>query len=226
MMKSVCVTVIIALLISLDASAQLKDKKDKISYSIGVNISKSLKRQEIDINLDLLLQGFKDGFSGAKLLMTEQEIQDTLMAFQKESMAKLAEKTKKLGEDNQKKGEAFLAENKKKDSIVTLPDGLQYKILRSGKGKSPTLEDSVTVHYRGMLLDGTEFDNSYKRGQPMTFMLPGVIKGWQEAIQLMKTGAKWKVFIPANLGYGEKGYGSVIPPNSVLIFEIELISFK
>jgi FKBP-type peptidyl-prolyl cis-trans isomerase FklB len=226
MMKLVSFAVIFALLVSLDASAQLKDKKDKISYSIGVNISKSLKRQDVDINLDLLFQGFKDGYSDAKLLMSEQEIQDTLMAFQKESMAKQAEKAKILGEENEKKGEVFLAENKKKDSVVTLPDGLQYKILRDGTGKTPTLEDTVTVQYRGSLIDGTEFDNSYKRGQPASFTLPGVIKGWQEALQLMKTGAKWQIFIPSNLGYGEKGYGSVIPPNSVLIFEIELISFK
>ncbi|MFI5253329.1 MAG: FKBP-type peptidyl-prolyl cis-trans isomerase [Bacteroidota bacterium] len=225
-MKLIYGVAIAALLIPQIAFTQLKDRIDKISYSLGVSISKNLKRQNFDIHVDALIKGFKDAESNSKFLMTEQEMEETLVAFQKETMTKASEKSKKLAEENKKKGEAFLASNKAKDSVVTLTDGLQYKILHEGTGKMPTLEDTVTVNYRGYLIDGTEFDNSYKRGSPATFPLGGVIQGWQEALQLMKTGAKWQIFIPSNLGYGEKGSGAGIPPNAVLIFDVELISFK
>jgi FKBP-type peptidyl-prolyl cis-trans isomerase FklB len=226
MMKFTSIAIVLALLISWNASAQLKDRADKISYSIGVNLGKNVLRQGVALNTDIFIQGLKDALAEKKLLMTDQEIQDTLMSFQKETSAKLAEKAKKTADENLKKGQAFLEANKKKDSVITLPDGLQYKILQAGAGRVPTLEDSVTVNYRGYMIDGTEFDNSYKRGAPATFTLSNVIKGWQEAIQLMKTGSKWELFIPSELAYGEKGYGSIIPPNSVLVFEVDLVGFK
>ena len=149
-----------------------------------------------------------------------------MTALQQEISVKQSEEASKLGEKNKREGEIFLAANKKKDSVVTLPSGLQYKILVEGKGKMPTLTDTVTTHYRGTTIDGTEFDNSYKRGAPVTFAVNGVISGWKEALQKMKVGSKWQLFVPSDLGYGERGAGQVIEPNSVLIFEVELLSVK
>jgi FKBP-type peptidyl-prolyl cis-trans isomerase FklB len=149
-----------------------------------------------------------------------------MMAFQQEMMANQSKKAGELAEKNQKEGEAFLAANKKKDSVITLPSGLQYKVIAEGTGKMPTLNDTVTTNYRGTLIDGTEFDNSYKRGEPATFPVSGVIPGWTEALQHMKVGAKWQLFVPSNLGYGERGAGETIGPNATLIFEVELLSIK
>lgn len=204
----------------------LKDSKDKVSYSMGVRVGSSLKKESIDINQDAFIQGFKDALSGDKKLMTDQEVVETLMNFQKEMMAKEAARLKEIGEKNKKEGEAFLAENKKKDGIITLPSGLQYKIIKEGDGKVPTVNDTVTIHYRGTLIDGTEFDSSYSRGQPATFPVKGVIPGFSEALQLMKVGSKWQLFIPPNLAYGEHGAGEDIGPNATLIFEVELLSIK
>lgn len=204
----------------------LKDSKDKVSYSMGVRVGSSLKKESIDINQDAFIQGFKDALSGDKKLMTDQEVVKTLMNFQKEMMAKEAARLKEIGEKNKKEGEAFLAENKKKDGIITLPSGLQYKIIKEGDGKVPTVNDTVTIHYRGTLIDGTEFDSSYSRGQPATFPVKGVIPGFSEALQLMKVGSKWQLFIPPNLAYGEHGAGEDIGPNATLIFEVELLSIK
>ncbi len=204
----------------------LKDKKDKVSYAIGLDVGNALKRQSVDINTDVFMQGVKDALSGGTKLMTDEEVRETMTAFTKELAAKQAEATKELGEKNKKEGEAFLAENKKKEGVKTLPDGLQYKVISEGKGASPTATDTVTVNYRGTFVDGKEFDSSYKRGQPATFAVNGVIPGWTEALQLMKEGAKWQLFIPANLAYGERGAGGVIGPNATLIFEVELLSIK
>ena len=201
----------------------LKNQKDKISYIIGMDIGTNLKKQSIDIDSNILAKGVKDALAGTKPLLTEQEIQETMMAFQKEMMAKQEE----VGKKNKKEGEAFLAENKKKEGVKTLPSGLQYKVIKAGTGKKPKLSDTVTAHYRGTLIDGTEFDSSYKRGQPATFPVSGgMIPGWTEALQLMEEGAKWQLFIPSNLAYGERGAGSVIGPNATLIFEVELISIQ
>jgi FKBP-type peptidyl-prolyl cis-trans isomerase FklB len=208
-----------------DKSA-LKDKKEKVSYSIGVDIGNTMKKQSIDIDPDVLAKGLKDAFSGGKTLMTEQEVTETLNGLRTEMMAKQQERMKEAGEKNKKEGEAFLAENKKKEGVVTLPSGLQYKVITEGTGKMPKLTDTVTVNYKGTLIDGTEFDSSYKRGQPATFPVNGVIPGWTEALQLMKEGSKWQVFIPSNLAYGERGAGNQITPNAVLIFDVELISVK
>lgn len=204
----------------------LKNQKDKVSYIIGMEIGKNFKDQSIDVEPGILLKGIKDGFSGGKALLTEQEINEMTLTFQKEVMAKREEIAKRLGEKNKKEGEDFLAENKKKEGVITLPSGLQYKVIKSGSGNKPKLTDTVTAHYRGTLIDGTEFDSSYRRGQTVSFPVSGVIPGWIEALQLMEEGANWQVFIPPNLAYGERGAGRDIGPNATLIFEIELISIQ
>jgi len=203
----------------------LKDQKDKVSYSIGIDIGNTLKKQSIDVNPEALTQGIKDSFSNSKALMTEQEVKDALAAFQKEMMTKRIERLKELGDKNKKIGEAFLAENKKKEGVITLPSGLQYKVIKEGTGEKPTLDDTVTIHYRGTLIDGTEFDSSLRRGEAATFRVNGVIPGLSEALQLMQTGSKWQLFIPSSLAYGEREVGNNIGPNSTLVFEVELLSF-
>ncbi len=229
-MKFQIVVVLSVLLLVSLVNAQenpvLKNQKEKVSYSIGLNIGRNvggdLKKQSIDIDPNILAKGFQDALAGAKPLLTDQEIQETMATFQKEMMAKQAE----TGKKNKERGEAFLAENKKKEGVKTLPSGLQYKVIKAGTGKKPKLSDTVTTHYRGTLIDGTEFDSSYKRGQPATFPVSGVVPGWTEALQLMEEGAKWQLFIPPNLAYGERSAGGVIGPNETLIFEIELISIQ
>jgi FKBP-type peptidyl-prolyl cis-trans isomerase FklB len=218
--------VLLACQVNAGENLVLKDQKDKVSYSIGMNIGNNLKKQSIDVNPDVLAQGIKDALSGSKALMTEQEVNETIMAFQKEMSAKQIERLKELGEKNKKEGEAFLAENKKKEGIITLPSGLQYKVINEGTGETPELTDVVTVNYRGTLIDGTEFDSSYRRGQPATFPVNAVIAGWAEALQMMKVGSKWQLFIPSDLAYGERGAGRDIGPNATLIFDVELLSIK
>jgi FKBP-type peptidyl-prolyl cis-trans isomerase FklB len=203
----------------------LKDPKAKVSYGIGVNLGKQWKQQDIEVDPELILRGMKDVLSGKETLMTETEVREVINAFQQEHRTKMMEKRRQLGEKNKADGEKFLAENKGKSGVITLPSGLQYKVLAEGSGESPKTTDTVTVNYRGTLIDGTEFDSSYKRGQPASFGVTGVIKGWTEALQLMKPGAKWELYIPSDLAYGERGYGQQIGPNAPLIFEIELVSF-
>jgi len=206
---------------------ELKTQKDKVSYAIGLDMGNGLKKNDVDVDPDIVAKAIKDILSGNKPLMTEQEAKTALLDLQKDLQAKQVERNKALGEKNKKEGEAFLAQNKSKDGVKTLPSGLQYKVLTGGKGKTPKATDTVTVQYRGTLIDGTEFDSSYKRGQPATFPVGGVIKGWTEGLQLMKEGSKWQLFIPSDLAYGEKGtQGGPIGPNAVLIFEVELVSIK
>ena len=200
----------------------LKNQKDKMSYIIGMDIGNNLKKQSIDVEPNILAKGVKDALTGGKPLLTEQEIRETMTAFQNEMRVKQEVVARK----NKEQGDSFLADNKKKEGVKTLQSGLQYKVIKVGVGKKPKLNDYVTTHYRGTLIDGTEFDSSYKRGQPATFQVSGVIPGWTEALQLMETGAKWQLFIPSNLAYGERGSGGVIGPNATLIFEIELISIQ
>jgi FKBP-type peptidyl-prolyl cis-trans isomerase FklB len=205
----------------------LKTQKEKLSYAIGIDMGSSLKKNAIDVDQDMLFKGIKDALSGGKQLMTEQEIRETIQTAQRELQTRQQEKMKALAEKNKKEGEEFLAANKKKPGVKTLPSGLQYKIITEGKGKTPKSTDTVTVNYKGTLIDGTEFDSSYKRNEPATFPVSGVIKGWTEALQLMKEGSKWQLFIPADLAYGERGtMGGPIGPNAVLIFEVELLSVK
>ncbi len=204
----------------------LTNSVDKLSYSFGQNIGNSLKRQETDVNLEMVFKGIKDVFSGGTPLLTEQESMEVIKAFQQEKRTKQEESRKKEAEENVKAGEKFLAENAKKEGVKTLPSGLQYKVITSGTGKTPTAEDTVTTHYRGTLIDGTEFDSSYSRNEPATFPVKRVIAGWTEALQLMKEGDKWQLFIPSKLAYGESGAGGKIGPNATLIFDIELISIQ
>jgi len=206
---------------------ELKTQKDKISYAIGLDVGNGLKKNEVDVDPDIVAKAIKDVMSGNKPLMTELEVKTAIMDLQKDLQAKQQERAKVQGDKNKKEGEAFLAKNKTKDGVKTLPSGLQYKVITEGKGKSPKASDTVTVQYRGTLIDGTEFDSSYKRGQPATFPVGGVIKGWTEALQLMKEGSKWQLVIPSDLAYGEGGtQGGPIGPNAVLIFEVELVSIK
>lgn len=205
------------------AKPELKDLKDKVSYSIGLNIGQDFKRQEMDIDADLLARGIKDAVSGAQPLLTEEQIRETITTYQKEMVAKQETKMKEAAAKNQKEGEAFLAENAKKEGVVTTASGLQYKVVQEGTGPQPKATDTVLVHYEGKLVDGTVFDSSMKRGEPATFPVKGVIPGWTEALQLMKEGSKWQIVIPAKLAYGEQGAGPVIGPNSTLVFDVELI---
>jgi FKBP-type peptidyl-prolyl cis-trans isomerase len=207
--------------VSAQSPVTLKDQKDKVSYSIGLNIGNTLKQQSLDLNTDTLAAGIKDALAGGKTLLTEEQVKETLMAFQKEMMAKQMEKGAKAKED----GDKFLAENKKKVGVKSLTRGLQYQVITEGKGKKPKSTDTVKTHYRGTLIDGTEFDSSYKAGEPVSFPVTGVIPGWTEALQQMPVGSKWKLFIPSELAYGEQGQGP-IPPNSALIFEIELLGIE
>ncbi|HLO10086.1 MAG TPA: FKBP-type peptidyl-prolyl cis-trans isomerase [Desulfobacteria bacterium] len=207
-------------------SPELKTDKEKISYSIGMDIGGNLKRGSVEVDPDILAKGLKDSYVGGKTLLTEDQARQAMEDFQKTLMAKKAEEMQKLSEKNKADGEKFLAENAKKEGVKTLPSGLQYKEITHGTGKSPKTTDTVTTHYKGTLIDGTEFDSSYKRGEPASFPVSGVIAGWTEALQLMKEGAKWQLFVPSNLAYGERGAGRDIGPNATLIFEVELISVK
>jgi FKBP-type peptidyl-prolyl cis-trans isomerase FklB len=209
-------------LLNAQENLVLKTQKDKVSYIIGMDIGNNLKKQSIDIDPNILAKGLKDAFTGMKSLLTQKEIQETMAAFQKEMMVKKEE----VAKQNKKDGETFLAENKKKEGVKTLPSGLQYKVIKAGAGKKPQSTDTVTVHYRGTLIDGTEFDSSYKRGRTVSFPVSGVIPGWTEGLQLMEEGAKWQLFIPPTLAYGERGTAGIIGPNATLIFEVELVSIQ
>jgi FKBP-type peptidyl-prolyl cis-trans isomerase len=203
-----------------------KSEKDRNSYAIGMTFGASLRRGYVDVDPEILLQGLKDGLADAKTLLTEEEAHAAIMEVQAEARKKQEEKMQQASEENKKEGEAFLDANKTKEGVVTLPSGLQYKILQAGTGPIPTATDTVVCNYRGTLIDGKEFDSSYKHGQPATFPVSGVIKGWTEALQLMPVGSKWQLFIPSDLAYGPRGQGQVIGSNSTLIFEVELISIQ
>jgi FKBP-type peptidyl-prolyl cis-trans isomerase FklB len=205
---------------------ELKDQKDKESYSLGYQFGNTLKSQGVDLNLDIYTSGIRDALGGKEPQMSQEEIRATIMDLQKRAMAAQQKSLKDQGDKNLAEGKAFLAENGKKKEVKTLPSGLQCKVLSEGAGKTPTKSDTVTVHYRGTFMNGTEFDSSIARGQPATFKVDGVIPGWTEALQLMKEGAKWQLVIPPELAYGEKGMPPRVPPQSTLIFEVELISVK
>lgn len=203
----------------------LKDAKDKESYSLGYQFGQSMKAQGLDLDMDVYTSGIQDALTGANPRLSPDEIRAAVMDLQKRLTAARQKEIKEMADKNLAEGKVFLEENKKKDGVATLPSGLQYKVLAEGSGKMPKVTDSVTVHYRGTLTNGDEFDSSHKRGQPATFQVGKVIRGWTEALQLMKEGSKWELFIPPQLAYGDRGTGS-IPPNSTLIFEVELISVK
>ena len=206
--------------------AELSSPKQQASYAFGLQIAKSFKSQHIDLDAQAVNRGIADGLSDAKPALSDEQMTEALQAFQQEVAAKQAEENKSHADTNKKQGEAYLEANKAKEGVKTLPSGLQYKVLRSGDGEKPGPTDMVTTHYRGTLTDGTEFDSSIARGEPATFPVNGVIKGWTEALQLMKVGDKWEIVVPSDLAYGERGAGEVIGPHSVLVFEIELLGIK
>jgi FKBP-type peptidyl-prolyl cis-trans isomerase FklB len=203
----------------------LETEKEKASYAIGLSVGKGLHRDSIDVDPKFVLQGLEDALADGKVLLTDDQIKTVMTDLQNVVHQKQEEKRLALAESNKKDGAAFLAANATKEGVVTLPSGLQYKVLTAGTGPKPTATDSVVCNYRGTLLDNTEFDSSYKRGQPATFTVGGVIKGWTEALQLMPVGSKWQLFIPPDLAYGERGPGT-IGPNATLIFEVELMSIQ
>jgi FKBP-type peptidyl-prolyl cis-trans isomerase FklB len=229
-LKSVSAVLVALALLAPGAGARqkqaLKTQKQKTSYSLGLDIGKSLKKQSIDVDENLFIQGIKDALADRKQLLSDDEAREVLNAFQRDFVAKRTEEARKAGEKNMKEGEEFLANNKTKPGVVTLPSGLQYKILKEGNGRTPKATDTVMTNYRGTLINGKEFDSSYKRGRPATFAVNEVIRGWTEALQLMKVGSKWQLFVPSDLAYGPNGRGADIGPNAALIFEIELVGIK
>ena len=242
-MKLALITVLgagAALGLSAAEESPLKTQKDKLSYTIGMNLGKQIKGGSVDVNPDLVMSGLKDAIGDKKPLLTDEEAREVMMTFQNEMRAKQAErakeqaeKNKESAEKNKKDGDAFLAENKKKEGVqihsIKLPDGksaeLQYKVITTGSGPKPTAADRVVTHYRGTLIDGTKFDSSYERGEPASFGVTEVIKGWTEALLMMPVGSKWQLFIPGELAYGERGRPG-IPPNATLLFDIELIKIE
>jgi FKBP-type peptidyl-prolyl cis-trans isomerase FklB len=208
------------------AASAFKTQKEKLSYAIGMEMGKGVKTQGIDVDPALLTQGLNDALSGGKPRMSEEELKQVITALQQDLRQKQTASQQAAGAENKAKGDAYLAENAKKDGVVALPDGLQYKILTAGQGKKPAEADTVLCNYKGTFIDGTEFDSSEKAGKPVPFEVKNVIPGFKEVLQLMPVGSKWQVFIPSTLGYGERGAGSVIGPNSALIFEIELVGIQ
>jgi len=205
---------------------ELSTLKDKASYGIGFTIGRNLKRQMMDIDLKLIQKGMEDSLSGKTPILAENQIQETIQAFQREAASRYEERMKGVGEKNKTDGDAFLAANRLKPGVQALPSGLQYKVIQPGSGPRPKATDRVRTHYRGTLIDGTEFDSSFKHGEPATFPVNGVIRGWIEALQLMPAGSKWELYIPSDLAYGSRGSGDLIGPNATLIFEIELIAIE
>mgnify|MGYP003410052392 CR=1 FL=1 len=215
----VCVAVLLGYAVTGTAAdkPELKSEPEKNGYSVGYDIGRSIHRQLADVDAESMARGLKDAMAGAPPVLPDQEIQQRFMTVRQESARTTTEK-------NKKDGEAFLARNKGEKGVKTTASGLQYKVITAGKGRQPTAEDTVTVNYRGTLIDGTEFDSSYKRNQPATFPVKGVIPGWTEALQLMKEGSKWMLYLPSAIAYGERGAGGMIGPNSALIFEVELLT--
>jgi FKBP-type peptidyl-prolyl cis-trans isomerase FklB len=203
-----------------------KSEVEKLSYSLGVKTGENLRGQDIAIDTKQFARGLTDGVTNKKTLLTDKEMQETITKFQNQQIAKFEDASKKVASVNLLKSNQFMQENKSKPGVKTLSSGLQYTVMKDGKGKPPKSGDIVTVNYRGTLIDGTEFDSSYSRNESSTFPLENLIPAWQEALVLMSPGSKWKIYVPPSLGYGEQGAGRVIEPNSALIFEIELISFK
>lgn len=205
---------------------KLPQAEEKFSYALGMTLGENLRKQSVPVDPSILQRGLQDALVGGKTLLAEDEAKAAIMAVQTDLRQKQQVKMQQTGASNKQEGEAFLEANKGKNGVVTLPSGLQYKILQQGTGPKPTVTDSVVCNYRGTFINGTEFDSSYKRGQPVTVPVKGVIKGWTEALQLMPVGSKWQLFIPSDLAYGDRGAGAVIGPGATLILEVELMSLQ
>lgn len=212
--------------VAANDAVSLTTDKEKLSYSIGVDLGKNFKSQGIEVSPESLAKGMQDGMVGASLLLTDQQMKEVLDKFQKDLMARRATDFNKKSEENKSKGETFLNENKTKSGVVVLPSGLQYKIIDAGTGAKPMKTDTVTVEYTGHLIDGTVFDSTEKTGKPATFQVSQVIPGWTEALQLMPAGSTWEIYVPAGLAYGSRSVGGPIGPNETLVFKIHLISVK
>ena len=239
-MKKLSVSTLILLLSTVDLFAQqtaptqtaptqtapAMTEQEKTSYSIGLNIGLNLFEQEVTVDVNSLTKGIQDGLANAKPALTEAEIRAVLINLQKQVADRQEAKRKATAEKNLNEADAFLAENKTKEGVVTLPSGLQYKVITEGKGPKPVATDTVVTNYKGTFLDGKTFDSSYDRGEPASFTVNGVIAGWTEALQLMPVGSKWQLFVPPKLAYGENGFQNVIPPNAALLFDVELISIQ
>lgn len=209
-----------------NAPAALKTQKDKLSYAIGMEMGKGVKAQELDVDPDLVSRGLKDAITGGKPLMSDDELQAVIAALRDQMKQKQMQAMEAAAAENKKQGDAFLAENAKKEGVVTLPSGVQYKVITAGQGKKPVETDTVLCNYKGTFPDGTEFDSSAEAGKPVPFEIKTVIPGFKEALQLMPVGSKWQIVIPPSLAYGERGAGNVIGPNATLIFEVELVSIQ
>jgi FKBP-type peptidyl-prolyl cis-trans isomerase FklB len=218
------------LLLALSATAatttKFETRADRISYAIGLDIGQSLSRQSVEVNPDLLYEGLKTALAGETPALSEAEVRETLVSLQRQMQEKQMQAFLEMGDKNLKAGEAFLTENATHEGVVTLESGLQYQVITEGNGEKPGPSDTVTVHYTGTLIDGTVFDSSRERGEPASFPVGAVIPGWQEALQLMSPGARWKLFIPATLAYGESGMPPRIEPNSALVFDVEMLESK
>ncbi len=214
------------ILTTAQAQTQLVSKIDKRSYAMGAQTGKALRSNGVDINPQVFAEGVSDAYQGRKLKLSQQQIKQTLVAFQKAAVDKFRAKMKKTAAVNEKASKAFLQTNRNKPGVVTTKSGLQYKIIKKGQGAHPSVNSIVTVNYEGKLLDGKVFDSSYKRGKPATFPVRGVIPGWKEALQKMRSGATWELYIPARLAYGKTGASGVIGPDEMLIFKVHLISIK
>ena len=233
-MKHISTIIISVFIIAISCSnsdqqieeVKLNDYMDTVSYSVGVDIGKSFRYQEMDIDPKVLAKGLDDAFNDKEIELTEEEVQLTLVKFRQEFQEKQREVAQRKAQEAAVAEQSYLAASSQKEGVVTLPSGLQYKVVRPGDGPSPLQTDKVKVHYRGTLTDGTVFDSSYDRGQPISFNVSGVIKGWTEALLLMQVGAKWELTIPSVLGYGARGGGATIPPNSTLLFEVELLEIE
>jgi FKBP-type peptidyl-prolyl cis-trans isomerase FklB len=223
-LKSLLAGAVVALAVDIHAADEkpIASQKEKASYGVGMNVGKSFKSDLIDLDVDAFFRGFKDALAGVKPAVTEAELDEAMTAMR----AEVTKKSEERATNNKKAGEDFLAKNKADKKVTTTESGLQYTVVKEGTGPMPKATDTVKVHYRGTLVDGTEFDSSYKRNEPATFPVNQVIKGWTEALQKMKVGSKWKVVIPSDLGYGEQGQPPVIPPSSVLVFDIELLAIE
>lgn len=228
MTSRVAIFTLVATMVASTAACaeELKNDKDKLSYALGAQIGGDLKRNQIEVDVDTFVRALRDAVAGNKLSMSEEEMRTTMQNFQTTMRQKQTAMMQEMAEKNKKASDAFLAENKKKEGVVTRPSGIQYKVITQGKGKKPGPKDTVVAHYTGTLIDGTKFDSSQDRGQPATFPLDGVIKGWQEVMPLMPTGSKWQVVIPPELAYGPRGAGPQIGPNQALIFDIELLEVQ